>query len=281
MDMETIADQLSADILILHSSGDHTGIAVVNTGHGVKEVGEVSGTGIESHLCIVIGSIGMCHGNSAKLAGFFNELLRAGQLGCQVHNADKTAARLLQLSKTLKIGRFQEICILCATLIVGEVGTLHLNTAENRQTLDVLVHQTAGIAESLAEVFVGQCHRGRSERGDTDAGVVGRHGLQALVITVREIGSTVAVAVDINETGDHGSALQIDGVGGDRFGQHCTEETILHLKSAGAESEIITENTSIFIEHGNVLPNGRFTSEREGLQQPQTAPRGASSHRAG
>ena len=125
--METIADQLSADILILHSSGDHTGITVMDTGHGVEKVGEVGSTGIESHLCIVIGSIGMCHRHSAKLLCFFNEFLCTGQLRGDVHDPDQAAAALLQSFKACKIRLFQIIGVLSATFFVGKIRALQSN----------------------------------------------------------------------------------------------------------------------------------------------------------
>jgi GH25 family lysozyme M1 (1,4-beta-N-acetylmuramidase) len=61
----------------------------------------------------------------------------------------------------------------------------------------------------------------------------------------------IAVAVDINQTGDHRSALQVDGLLRDFPGQHRTEAAILYLKPTDAKLKIRTKYSGIFVKHSS------------------------------
>ena len=107
MDVVAIADDFCLDIFILHTGGDHTGIAVMDGRHGVVKMGQVGSTGLESHSSIFISSIGVGNGYSAKRFGFFNEFFRTGQLRSQVHNANQTLAAIVKRLEAFKIGIFR------------------------------------------------------------------------------------------------------------------------------------------------------------------------------
>ena len=75
------------------------------------------------------------------------------------------------------------------------------------------------------------------------------HGLQALVIAVREVCAGAAVAVDLHQAGDNSSAVQINGIGRHILGQDGTEFAVDDLKSAIMELEIGAENSRISVNH--------------------------------
>ena len=62
------------------------------------------------------------------------------------------------------------------------------------------------------------------------------------------------MAVDIDEAGDHGGSFQVDGIGGDIFGQNRAEFAVHYFKSAFMERKVVTKDSGIFIEHINNLP---------------------------
>ena len=252
MDVETITDDLGLHIGILHTGRDNTGGTVGDTGHSVVQVGQMGDTGIDGSLGIVIGAVGVGDGYGAKILGLCHEFGSAGQLGSDVHDGDQAAAAVIQLLEAIKIRLLQIVGVLGTTLLVGEVGAFHLDTTQNAEAFDVFVHQLSGVGEGLFQHIVGQGHGSGGEGGDTAFGVVAGHGLQTLVIAVGEVGAGVAVAVDFDQTGDHGGTLQVNGIGGNSFGQNFAENAVLYFKSAGVEGEIGGENAGIFIEHNPV-----------------------------
>ena len=58
------------------------------------------------------------------------------------------------------------------------------------------------------------------------------------------------MAVDVNQAGDDGGAIQVNGVGGDIFGEDFTEQAVPHGKGTGMEPEIGGENSRVFVKHG-------------------------------
>ena len=61
------------------------------------------------------------------------------------------------------------------------------------------------------------------------------------------------MAVDINEAGNDGSAMKVNGVGGNFLRQDSTEPAVLNLKAAGDKPEIRGEDSGIFVEHRILL----------------------------
>ena len=250
--MVAVGDDLGADLGILNGGGDDTGVAVVDGGHGVVQVGQVGDTGVHSGLGVVVVGIGVGDGDGAQLAGLGDELGGTGQLRSHVDDADQTAAVIIQLLEALEIGVLQVVGVLGTALGVAEEGTLHLDAAQDGQTLDVLLHQLLGGGEGLGQDVVGQSHGSGSEGSDTPGSVLLGHGLQALVITVGEVGTGAAVAVDLDQAGDDGGTAQVDGIGGNVLGQDGTELAVHDLE--GTQTELIVNKDScIGIKHG-ILP---------------------------
>ena len=61
------------------------------------------------------------------------------------------------------------------------------------------------------------------------------------------------MAVDIDKAGNDGSAMKVNGVGGNFPRQDSAEPTVLNLKAAGDKSEIRGEDSGIFVEHRILL----------------------------
>ena len=59
------------------------------------------------------------------------------------------------------------------------------------------------------------------------------------------------MAVNIAQAGDDGSAIQINSIFRNIFGQDCAEAAILYLKCAHMELKIRSQNSGILIEHGH------------------------------
>ena len=204
MNVITVADDLRLDIVLLNGSGDDTGIAMVDAGHGVVQVGQVGDTGIYGSLGMVIVGIGMGDGNRAQLAGLGNKFSGTGQLGGDVHNADQAATLLIQLPEALKIRFLQIVGILGAALLVREVGPLHLDAHETGVTLRSFLHQPLTGSEGLGQHIVRQGHGCGRKGSGTALGVELCHFFQAFVIAVGEVSAGVAVAVDFHQAGNHG-----------------------------------------------------------------------------
>jgi len=250
--MEAVGNDLSLDIGVLHAGGDGTGVAVVDGGHGVVQVGQMGDAGINGSLGIVVGAVGVGDGHGAQILGLGHEFGSAGQFRGDIHDGDQTAAAIVQLLEALEIRLLQIVGILSAPLLVGEIGTLHLDAAQHAVALGGFFHQLLGRGEGLFQHIVGQGHGSRGEGGDTALGKIAGHGLQAFVVTIGEVSTGVAVAVDFDQTGDDSGAAQIDGVSGDIFRQNFTENAVLHFEGAGMELEIGGENAGIGIEHDHI-----------------------------
>ena len=200
----------------------------------------------------------MGDGHGAQLAGLLHELRRAGQLGSNVHDAHQTVTALEQSLEAIKIRLLQIVGVLSAPLFVGEVGAFHLNTHKPGVARRGLGFQLLCGGEGLFQHVVGERHGGGGEGGHAAGSVVGRHFFQPLVVAVGEVRAGVAVAVDIHQTGDDGSALQINGIGGHRLRQHRTEPAVLYFKGTVYKLKIRGEDPGVFIEHKTFSPYCKF-----------------------
>ena len=175
VDMVAVADDLGLNARSLHRSGDDAGVAVVDGGHGIVQVGQVSGAGIDGGSGMVIVGVGVGDGDGAQILGLGDEFRRAGQLGGDIHNADKPAAALVQLLKALKIRILQVVGVLGAPLFVGEVRPLHLDAHETGQPLGGFGVELPGRVEGLFQHIVGQGHGGGGKGGNAAPGIEGGH----------------------------------------------------------------------------------------------------------
>ena len=207
VDMVTVANDLSLNARGLHRGGNDAGVAVVDGGHGVVQVGQVGDTGVDGGSGVVIVGIGVGDGDGTQLLGLGDKFRRAGQFGRDIHDADKTAAALVQLLEALKIRVLQVVWVLCAALLVGEVGPLHLNAHETGQSLGGCGVELLRGGEGFFQHVVGQGHGGGGKGGHAALGIESGHPLESLVIAVGEVRAGVAVAVDVDQAGDDGRAV--------------------------------------------------------------------------
>ena len=128
--MVAVTDNFCLHLLVLHSGGNHTGIPVVNAGHGVVQVGQVGYAGLHCRPGVVIVGIRVGNRHGAKLAGLFDEFYRAGKLRGDIHDPHQAAAVIKKLPEALEIRILQIVRVLSSTLFVGEIGPLHLNAHE-------------------------------------------------------------------------------------------------------------------------------------------------------
>ena len=205
--MVAVADDLGLDARGFHCGGNDAGVAVVDGGHGVVQVGQVGDTGVDGGSGVVIVGIGVGDGDGTQLLGLGDKFRRAGQFGRDIHDADKTAAALVQLLEALKIRVLQVVGVLCAALLVGEVGPLHLDAHETGQSLGGFGVELLRGGEGFFQHVVGQGHGGGGKGGHTALGIESGHPLESLVIAVGEVRAGVAVAVDVDQAGDDGRAV--------------------------------------------------------------------------
>ena len=205
--MKPVADDLRPDVGILHRRRDDTGVPVMDTGHGIVQVGQVGDTGVDGGSGVVIVGIGVGDGDGTQLLGLGDKFRRAGQFGRDIHDADKTAAALVQLLEALKIRVLQVVGVLCAALLVGEVGPLHLNAHETGQSLGGFGVELLRGSEGFFQHVVGQGHGGGGKGGNAALGIESGHPLESLVIAVGEVRAGVAVAVDVDQAGDDGGTV--------------------------------------------------------------------------
>ena len=114
----------------------------------------------------------------------------------------------------------------------------------------------------IAKGFVRQGHRSGGEGGNTLAGQVSGHLFQTGQITVGEVSAHSAVNVNIHQAGDHGSALQVNGIFRNIF-QHSAKAAVLgYLKAAHTEGMVAAVDSCVFIEHRvpHFLISGRLAA---------------------
>ena len=251
--MVAVADDLRLHLLVLHSGGNDAGIPVVNAGHGVVQVGQVGHAGLHRRPGVVIVGIRVGNGHGAKLAGLFDEFHRAGKLRGDIHDPHQAAAVIKKLPEALEIRILQVVRVLSPPLFVGEIGSLHLNAHEPGQPLRSLLFELLGGGEGLFQHVVGQSHGGGGEGGHAAGGIVGRHFFEAFVVPVGEVRPGIAVAVHIDKAGNDGSAMKVNGIGGNFLRQDSAEPAVLNLKAAGDKPEIRGEDSGIFVEHRILL----------------------------
>ena len=222
---------------------------MVDSGHSIIQVGQVGSAGIEGSAGMVIVRIGMSNRHSAKLTGLLHKFCSTGKLRRDVHNADQTTAVFKQLLKAFEIRLFQIVGILSAALFVGEVRTLHLNAAQGAAALRSFLHQLLRSGKGFSQHIVRQGHGSGCKGSDATLGIVSSHTLQTLIVTVREVSTGVAVTVNIDQTGDDGCALQVNGICRHFLRQNRTKTAILYLESTNMKLKIRTKNSGIFIKH--------------------------------
>ena len=251
--MLAVADDFRPDLGIFHRGGNHAGVAVVNAGHGIVQVGQVGDAGVDGGLGVVIVGIGVGDGNGAELLGLCHEFCGAGQLRGHIHNPNQTAAVLIQLPEAFKVRLLQVVRVLGAPLFIGEVGAFHLDAHQPGAALRRLLPQLLGGGEGLGQHLVGQGHGSGGKGGDAAARIEAGHGFQPLVVAVGEVSAGVSVAVDVHQAGNHGGALKIYSVLGDGFRQNRAENTVPNFKGTHMELEIGGKDAGIFVKHDAFL----------------------------
>ena len=256
--MVAVADQLSPNARSLHSGGNHAGSPVRNGGHGIVQVGQMPGPGIEHRPGMVIVGIRMGNGDGAELGGLLGEFLCTGELRSHVHDLHQAVAALPQLPEALKIRVLQIVRVLGAALLIGKVGSLHLNAPQDAQALRLFLFQLNSRGEGLLQNIIGQGHGGRCKGGHAVLGIEGCHFFQALIVAVGKVRAGVAVAVNFHQAGDYGSALEVYRVRWDIPRKNRAKLSVLHFESAGTELEIRAKNPCIFVKHEHLLLSQQF-----------------------
>ncbi len=116
VDMVTVANDLSLNARGLTAAGmTPPGGCGGGWGHGVVQVGRWVTPASMAALAWLIVGIGVGDGDGTLLWPG-DKFRRAGQFGRDIHDADKTAAALVQLLEALKIRVLQVVGVLCAAL---------------------------------------------------------------------------------------------------------------------------------------------------------------------
>ena len=248
--MDTVADHLGGDGLVLGSSSDDAGLPVMDGRHGIVEVGQMGHAGVNGSLGVLVVGIGVGDGDGAKLFRLLHKFHRARKLRRQVHDGDQSLAVLVQLPEGLEVRQTEIFSVLGALFLLGEEGSLHLHAQKSGSSLHGLLMQAQPGGESLRNHIIGQCHGGGREARHTHGGQVAGHLQIALIGTVGKIGIGIAVVVHVDEAGDHVSTRQVHRVL--FFCQNVTEFPVFHGKPALNEPEILGINISVFEVHNNL-----------------------------
>ena len=128
-----------------------------------------------------------------------------------------------------------------------------MNAQQPGAILGGVILKSLANSKGRCQGFVWQGHGCRHEGSDALCRQIGGHLLQTFRIGVGKIGAHTAVNVDVHQSGDHRCALQIYSIFGDGIRQYLTEHAVDHLESACPESEILSENSCVFIKHGILL----------------------------
>ena len=253
MDVQAVADDLRADVLVLRARRDHARVAVMDARHGVVQVGQVGHAGVHSGLRLVVSAVGMGDGHGAKVLRLLDERHRARQFGGDVRDADESIAAVVELLEALKVRLLQVVGVLRAALLVGEVRAFHMDAAQDGAAFRRFFDEALRVGVRLFEHLIGQGH-GRGRKAGHAAGEVElRHLLEALIIAVAEVVAGVAVAMHFDQARDNGRALKINGVLRNVFREDLAELAVHDLKGAGVELEIAGKNACVLIKHRNLL----------------------------
>ena len=212
MDVLPVTDEFGVHIVVLRSRAYDAGLAVVDSGHGVEEMGQmgrprlVDGTG----LLIACVRVGNRHG--AERGCLPGKIRRSRQFGREVHDADKPAAALIELPERLKIRRAQIGRVLGTFLFFGEEGTLHVDSQQSRAARGGLVVKPPGCLIGPLQDCVGQGHGSGGKAGHAVFGQEGRHGFQPLIVSIGEIRAGVAVGMNVDQARDHQRAVEVESV---------------------------------------------------------------------
>ena len=129
-DMKTVTDYLSVYPFILASCYYGAGLAVMNAGHSVVQMGKMSHTGVDSGFCLIVAAVGVGDRDSAVLRGFSDKLKCAGELRGYIHDFNQSAAAVIQLPEGVIVRESQISGVLGALPGLTEEWPLHVDPAD-------------------------------------------------------------------------------------------------------------------------------------------------------
>ena len=268
--MVSVADQLRRHVLPLRGRTDGAGMPVVDGGHGVIEMGQVDSARVKHGGSLLIGGVGVRHGDGTPRRRTAGKVRRALQLRRDVHDTQQPLRCVVQPRKGGVVRQAEIGGVLCALPLLGEKRPLHVDACQPGAALRRGAVQPYRRVERRLQHVVGQCH-GRGCKGcDAVSGEVGGHLHKAVVIAVGEVRAGVAVGVDIHQTGDDIRAVQVDGRLIRRLPQYAGEAPVLHGEAAGDKAPV-HENMAICKSH---------LTPPAGWLPPWTAPPGGIAHPA-
>ena len=175
-------------------------------------MGQVGSTGGKDGLGILITGIRMGNGHGAELGRFFRKFHGTGQLCCYIGNPYQSLGSFIELSERVKIGAFQIGTVLGTLFLFTEEGTFHLDTHQPGVSGGRVFMESGGCPKSGVQHIIGQCHGSRGKGGDTAACQILGHGFDTCIVSVREVGTGVAVIMHIYQSGNYIGTLQINSV---------------------------------------------------------------------
>ena len=214
--MDTVGNNLHGHVVhqvnALHSTLVLVLALVVETRHGVVEVGNVSEAGLESSLHVLVLCCGVCDRRQDALLGtVLTELESTGHFGSGVPTCQTTAV-LYDGDVLVGIRILDALGHLRTGLVGVQVVTLEVQTQDG----------AVGLCHQLVASGNGLLDHGDSagtERGiDTGCTILGMSGTghaECLFLTFLEIAAATTVNVHFNTTGNNVHALGINDFGTD------------------------------------------------------------------
>lgn len=248
VDVVPVTDQLGGDALPLGGRADRTGIPVVNTGHGVIKVRQVGSARVKNGGSLLIGGVGVGHGDGTFFRCAAGEFHRAGQLRGHIRDPQQALCRVVEPGKGVVVRQTEIGGVLGALFPLGEERALHLDAQQPgtaRRGVPVQAHRRA---ERRFQRVVGQGHGGGSEGRDAVLRQIGGHFHKAVIVAVGEVRAGAAVGVDIHQTGDDPRTAQVDARLLCPAGQHMGEAPVLHGEAAGDKPPVHKDQT-VFKPH--------------------------------
>ena len=205
-------------------------------------------TGVDGGSGVVIVGIGVGDGDGTQPLGLGDKFRRAGQFGRDIHDADKTAAALVQLLEALKIRVLQVVGVLCAALLVGEVGPLHLDAHETGQSLGGFGVELLRGGEGFFQHVVGQGHGGGGKGGHAALGI--ESGKARDIAIISRVNKPVCFRIIGFETGGDGRPAAI--CSRRAVQQECVENYLDRLVPGDVIPAVVThmENFGCFADIG-------------------------------
>ncbi|MPM81958.1 hypothetical protein SDC9_129016 [bioreactor metagenome] len=208
MDVQTVADQLGGDRVVIPRRAHRAGLPVPQARHGVKQMCHMGDARPERRPRSLISYLRVRQGHAAQRLGPGDKIAGAVVLRRDVHQPDQAPGQVVQPPKLVKVRRAHVFRLLRALFPGGDIRPLQVDAANGR-ALRPLFGAGADGSQRVFYALLRKGHGCGTEGGHALPHQVRRHADQGLRRGVAGIVARAAVNVKVDKARHNEAARKI------------------------------------------------------------------------